>query len=61
MKADAVLFDVEILPAQTVTQTQTDGDHKSISTESGDEYCASVVLLALRPGSGGLACPERKT
>ena len=35
-KADAVRFDVEILPAQAVTQIQTDGDYKSISTESGD-------------------------
>ena len=30
-----------------MTQIQTDGDHKSISTESGDEYCAVAVLLAL--------------
>jgi len=30
-----------------VTQIQTDGAHKSISTESGDEYCAVAVLLAL--------------
>ena len=35
-KANAVRFDVEILPAQAVTQIQTDGDYKSISTESGD-------------------------
>ena len=31
-KANAVRFDVEILPAQAVTQIQTDGDYKSIST-----------------------------
>ena len=49
MKAHAERFDVEILPAQTGTQIQTDGDHKSISTESGDEYCAAAVLLA--PGT----------
>ena len=36
MKADAVRFDVEILPAKAVTQIQIDGDYKSISTESGD-------------------------
>ena len=36
MKADAVRFDVEILPAKAVTQIQTDGDYKSISTESCD-------------------------
>ena len=49
MKAHAERFDVEILPAQTVTQIQTDGDHKSIFTESGDEYRAAAVLLA--PGT----------
>ena len=49
MKAHAERFDVEILPAQTVTQIQIDGDHKSIFTESGDEYCAAAVLLA--PGT----------
>ena len=36
MNADAVRFDVEILPAKAVTQIQIDGDYKSISTESGD-------------------------
>ena len=49
MKAHAERFDVEIPPGQTVTQIQTDGDRKSISTESGDEYCAAAVLLA--PGT----------
>ena len=36
MKADAVRFDVEILPAKAVTQIQIDGGYKSISTESDD-------------------------
>ena len=49
MRAHAERFDVEILPAQTVTSIMTDGDHKMITTESGDEYCSSAVLLA--PGT----------
>jgi thioredoxin reductase (NADPH) len=49
VKAHAERFDVEIPAAKTVTQIQTDGDHKSISTESGNEYCAAAVLLA--PGT----------
>jgi len=49
MRAHAERFDVEILPAQTVTSIQTDGDHKMVTTESGDEYCSRAVLLA--PGT----------
>ena len=49
MQAHAERFGVEILPAQTVTGIMTDGDHKLITTESGDEYCSSAVLLA--PGT----------
>ena len=49
VKAHAERFDVEIPAAKTVTQIQTDGDHKSVSTESGNEYCAAAVLLA--PGT----------
>ena len=49
MQAHAERFGVEILPAQTVTGITTDGDHKMITTESGDEYCSSAVLLA--PGT----------
>ena len=49
MRAHAERFDVEILPAQTVTKIETDGDHKMITTESGDEYCSRAVLLA--PGT----------
>jgi thioredoxin reductase (NADPH) len=45
-QAHAERFDVEILPAQTVTSIQTDGDHKMVTTESGDEYCSRAVLLA---------------
>ena len=49
MRAHAERFDVEILPAQTVTKIQTDGDYKMITTESGDEYCSMAILLA--PGT----------
>ena len=49
MQAHAERFGVEILPAQTVTGIMTEGDHKMITTESGDEYCSSAVLLA--PGT----------
>ena len=49
MRAHAERFGVEILPAQTVTKIGTDGDHKIIYTESGDEYCSSAILLA--PGT----------
>jgi thioredoxin reductase len=49
MRAHAERFDVEILPAQTVTSIQTDGDHKMVTTESEDEYCSRAVLLT--PGT----------
>ncbi len=49
MRAHAERFDVEILPAQTVTKIQIDGDYKMITTESGDEYCSMAILLA--PGT----------
>jgi thioredoxin reductase (NADPH) len=49
MQAHAERFGVEILPAQTVTGIMTEGDHKMITTESGDEYCSGAVLLA--PGT----------
>jgi len=49
MRAHAEWFDVDILPAQTVTKIETDGGHKMLTTESGDEYCSRAVLLA--PGT----------
>ena len=45
MRAQAEGFGVEILPAQTVTSLMADGDHKIITTETGDEYCSEAVLL----------------
>ena len=49
MRLHAERFDVEILPAQAVTSVKGSGQHKLVTTESGDEYCAPAVLLA--PGS----------
>ena len=49
MRAHAERFGVEILPAQTVKKIEADGDRKMITTESGDEYCSSALLLA--PGT----------
>ena len=49
MRSQAERFEVEILPAQAVTSIKADGAYKMISTEAGDEYCSSTVLLA--PGS----------
>ena len=46
MRIHAQRFGVEILPAQAVTSLTADEDYKLITTESGDEYCASAVLLA---------------
>ncbi len=49
MRAHAERFEVEILPAQAVTGISVQGDYKMLVTESGDEYCASAVLLT--PGA----------
>ena len=46
MRTQAERFGVEILPAQAITGLMVDGDHKLITTESGDEYCSKAVLLA---------------
>lgn len=46
MRAQAERFGVEVLPAQTVTSIMADGNHKMITTEAGDEYCAKAVLLS---------------
>ena len=49
MREHAERFDVEILPAQTVTSIESQGDYKMIATESGDSYCGRSVLLT--PGA----------
>ena len=46
MRTQAERFGVEILPAQAVTGIKSDGAYKIISTEAGDEYCSSALLLA---------------
>ena len=49
MRAHAERFDGEILPAQAVTGISVHGNYRMVSTESGDGYCASAVLLT--PGA----------
>lgn len=49
MREHAERFDVEILPAQTVTSIEAQSDYKMISTESGDTYCSRSLLLT--PGA----------
>ncbi len=49
MREHAERFEVEILPAQTVTSIEPQGDYKMISTESGDSYCGRSLLLT--PGA----------
>ena len=49
MRAHAERFEVEILPGQTVTKLESIGEHKMITTESGDKNCSAAVLLA--PGT----------
>lgn len=46
MRAQAERFGVEILPAQAVTAVEARGDYRMVRTETGDEYCASALLLA---------------
>ncbi len=46
MRAHAERFGVEILPAQAVTEVSAQGDYRMVVTETGDEYCASAILLA---------------
>ena len=46
MRAQVERFGVEILPAQAVTAITTQGDYKTVRTETGDEYSARALLLA---------------
>lgn len=46
MRVQADRFGVEILPAQAVTTIKSNGDHRLVRTETGDEYCSSAILLA---------------
>ncbi len=47
MKAQAVNFGVEILQAQDITEVGSNGQYRYIKTASGDEYCASALLLSM--------------
>ena len=49
MREHAERFEVEILPAQTVTSIEAQGDYKMISPESGDSFCGRSLLLT--PGA----------
>jgi thioredoxin reductase (NADPH) len=46
LKEQAQRFGVEILPAQAATRVSADGSYRVVTTEMGDTYCASAVLLA---------------
>ena len=49
MKAQAVRFGVEVLQAQDIKSVGVDGQYRSVTTASGDEYCASAILVS--PGT----------
>ena len=49
IRAQVERFGVEVLPAQAVTSVESRGQYRIVSTESGDDYSASAVLLA--PGA----------
>ncbi|MCH8311340.1 MAG: FAD-dependent oxidoreductase, partial [Chloroflexi bacterium] len=46
MRAQAERFEVEILPAQAVTSIMAKEDYRLITTEAGDEYCSTAMLIA---------------
>ena len=48
-KGQAVRFGVEGLEAQEITAVGVEGQYRYVRTESGDEYCASAILLS--PGA----------
>ena len=47
MKEQAVNFGVEILQAQDIVEVGSSGQYRYIKTASGDEYCATALLLSL--------------
>lgn len=47
MRAHAERFGAEMLPAQTVAEVRADGVYRTVVTESGDEYSAMALLLAV--------------
>jgi len=46
LRTHAECFGVEILPAQAVSKITSMGDYRFVTTETGDEYCASAVIVA---------------
>jgi thioredoxin reductase (NADPH) len=46
LRTHAERFGVEILPAQAVSKIESMGDYRLVTTETGDEYCASSVIVA---------------
>ena len=49
MKAQAIRFGVEVLQAQEIKSVAVDGQYRSVTTATGDEYCASAILVS--PGT----------
>ncbi len=47
MRSHAERFGAEMLPAQTVAEVRADGPYRTVITESGDEYGAIALLLAV--------------
>ena len=46
LRRQAERFDVEILSAQDVTDLSQDGVHLAVKVQSGEEYCATAVILS---------------
>ena len=47
LREQAERFGAEVLSAQTVSKVEPQSGHFSVVTESGDDYCASAVILAV--------------
>jgi len=47
MRAHAERFGAEMLPAQMVSEVHADGSYRTVITESGDEYGAMALLIAV--------------
>lgn len=47
MRAHAERFGAEMLPAQTVAEVRAEGSYRTVITESGDEYGAMALLVAV--------------
>jgi thioredoxin reductase (NADPH) len=46
LRTHAERFGVEILSAQAVSKITSMGDYRFVTTETGDEYCASSIIVA---------------